>query len=65
MFRFSTRSPLDALNRAIQRRKFHATLPIKLDQAEEAWHKAQPPTMPPPEQIGDLHIRSPWSNDEQ
>jgi len=65
LFRFSTRSPLDGINREIQRRKFKATLKPRIDAEVERWHKAQPPTMPPPERVDDLHIRSPWSNDEQ
>ena len=42
MFRFSTRSDFDKLQRMIQAKKFYATLPHKLDKAEEEWHKAQP-----------------------
>lgn len=48
------------MQREIQRRKFEATLPQKLDKAEEDWHATQPPMMPPPVQIDDLHIRAPW-----
>ena len=42
MFRFSTRSAYDEVNRAIQAKKFYATLPKKLDNAQEDWLKAQP-----------------------
>jgi hypothetical protein len=48
------------LDRVIQRRKFYATLPKKLDQAEKAWHATQPEAMPPPQRINDLHLRAPW-----
>ena len=42
MLRFSTRSHYDEVNRAIQARKFYATLPKKLDNAQEEWLDAQP-----------------------
>ena len=42
MLRFSTRSAYDEVNRAIQAKKFYATLPKKLDNAQEDWLKAQP-----------------------
>ena len=42
MFRFSTLSDWDVIDRAIQERKFYATLPHKLDNAEEKWLAAQP-----------------------
>ena len=42
MFRFSTRSAYDEVNRAIQAKKFYATLPHKLDNAQEEWLDAQP-----------------------
>ena len=42
MLRFSTRSHYDEVNRAIQARKFYATLPHKLDNAQEEWLDAQP-----------------------
>jgi hypothetical protein len=48
------------MQRAINKRKFHATLKKRLDNAEEDWHKAQPPMMPSPIQVDDLHIRAPW-----
>ena len=48
------------MQRSIDKRKFHATLKAKLDNAEEEWHKAQPPIMPPPIQLDDLHIRAQW-----
>jgi len=64
LFRFSTQSPLEALKREIQRRKFEVTLKPRIDAEVERWHKSQPPAMPPP-RIDDLHIKSPWSNDEQ
>jgi hypothetical protein len=52
------------MQRSIDKRKFHATLKAKLDNAEEEWHKAQPPMMPPPIQLDDLHIRAPWYEQE-
>jgi hypothetical protein len=42
LFRFSTRSAYDEVNRAIQAKKFYATLPHKLDNAQEEWLKSQP-----------------------
>ncbi|NBX10410.1 MAG: hypothetical protein EBR05_11595 [Marivivens sp.] len=60
MWRFDTRSPLQDLQRAIDRRKFEATLKPRLDAEIEDWHRSQPPTVPPPVQIDDLHIRAPW-----
>ena len=42
MFRFSTRSAYDEVNRAIQAKKFYATLPHKLDNTQEEWLDAQP-----------------------
>jgi len=42
LFRFSTRSAYDEVNRAIQAKKFYATLPHKLDNAQEKWLKSQP-----------------------
>jgi hypothetical protein len=48
------------MQRAINKRKFDATLKKRLDNAEEDWHKAQPPMMPSPIQVDDLHIRAPW-----
>ena len=42
LWRFNTRSNYDRVNRYIQSKKFYATLPHKLDQAEEEWHKTQP-----------------------
>ena len=38
LLRFSTRSPGEELQRLIAAEKFHATLPAKLDAAEDAWH---------------------------
>jgi hypothetical protein len=63
LLNLSTRSPLEGLQREIQRRKFEATLEPRIDAEVERWHKSQPPVMPPPK-IDDLHIKSPW-NDEQ
>jgi len=63
LFRFSTRSPFEGMKREIQRRKFEATLKPRIDAEVERWHKSQPPIMPPPK-VNDLHIKSPW-NDEQ
>ena len=34
------------MHRYIQAKKFYATLPHKLDKAEEEWHKAQPTEEP-------------------
>jgi hypothetical protein len=42
LFRFSTRSTYDEVNRAIQAKKFYATLPHKLDNAQEEWLNSQP-----------------------
>ena len=56
MLRFSTRSPLEGLKREIQNRKFKATLKPRVDAEVEQWHKSQPPAIPPPIQIDDLHI---------
>ena len=42
MFRFSTRSAYDEVNRAIQAKKFYATLPKKLDAAQDEWLNSQP-----------------------
>jgi hypothetical protein len=56
LWRFDTRSPLQDLQRAINRRKFEATLKAEI----EDWHKTQPPAMPPPVRLDDLHIRAPW-----
>jgi hypothetical protein len=39
------------VHRYIQAKKFYATLPHKLDQAEKEWHKAQP-------------IEDPWETTE-
>ena len=65
LLKFSTRSPLEGIKREIQRRKFQATLKPRIDAEVERWHKSQPPAMPPAERIDDLHVKSPWSNDEQ
>ena len=42
LLRFSTRSPGEELQRLISAEKFRATLPAKLDAAEDAWHATQP-----------------------
>jgi uncharacterized protein YecT (DUF1311 family) len=42
LFRFSTRSAYDEVNRAIQEKKFYATLSHKLKAAQEAWLESQP-----------------------
>jgi hypothetical protein len=42
LLRFSTRSPGEELQRLITAEKFRATLPAKLDAAEDAWHATQP-----------------------
>jgi hypothetical protein len=60
IFTISNRSFLDDVNREVSRQKFYATLPSKLDNAEEEWHESQPPSVPPPIELGDLHIRAPW-----
>jgi len=46
LFRFSTRSAYDEVNRAIQAKKFYATLPHKLDAAQDAWLDSQPADEP-------------------
>lgn len=51
------------MQRKIQRRKFYATLPQKLDKAEQDWHDTQPPMMPPV-RLDDLHIRAPWFDEQ-
>ena len=61
--RWSTRTPLDEINREIQQRKFEATLKPRIDAEVKRWQKEQPPVMPPPIQLDDLHIRAPWSMD--
>jgi hypothetical protein len=48
------------VQRAIQCRKFEATLKPRLDAEIERWHKTQPPMTPPPVRLDDLHIRAPW-----
>lgn len=65
ILQFSTRSIFEGVKREIQARKFHATLPQKLDDAEQDWHETQPPAMPPPIQIDDLHIRAPWLDEQE
>jgi len=57
-------SPWVAVERAIAKRKFHATLKHKLDIAEEEWHKSQPPATLPPIRLDDLHIRAPWHDSQ-
>ena len=42
MYKFNSRSAYDQLDRLIQTRKFYATLPHKLDAAEEKWLASQP-----------------------
>jgi hypothetical protein len=42
LLRFSTRSAYDEVNRAIQAKKFYATLPHKLNAAQDAWLETQP-----------------------
>tara|TARA_R110002012_G_scaffold7325_1_gene34546 strand:- start:247 stop:468 length:222 start_codon:yes stop_codon:yes gene_type:complete len=42
LLKFNTRSAYDDLNRAIQAKKFYATLPHKLDNAQEKWLDSQP-----------------------
>ena len=42
MFRFSNLNDWDEIDRAIQARKFYATLPHKLDDAETKWLDSQP-----------------------
>ena len=46
MFRFSTRSDYDKIDRWVQERKFYATLPHKLDAAQDKWLKTQPESTP-------------------
>jgi hypothetical protein len=79
LLRFSTRSPGEELQRLIAAEKFRATLPAKLDAAEDAWHATQP-TAPDPViiehpiddtvQTGDsrllggaMEIKAPWKRD--
>jgi hypothetical protein len=75
LLRFSTRSPGEELQRLIAAEKFYATLPAKLDAAEDAWHDAQPEPLAPiivehPIQPGDsellgggMSIHAPWKRD--
>jgi hypothetical protein len=42
LFRFSTRSAYDEVNRAIQEKKFYAALSQKLEAAQDAWLDTQP-----------------------
>jgi len=42
LLRFSTRSAYDEVNRAIQAKKFYATLSHKLEAAQDAWLETQP-----------------------
>jgi hypothetical protein len=79
LLRFSTRSPGEDLQRLIAAEKFRATLPAKLDAAEDDWHATQP-TAPDPIivehpiddtlQTGDsrllgggMSIHAPWKRD--
>jgi hypothetical protein len=79
LLRFSTRSPGEELQRLIAAEKFRATLPAKLDAAEDDWHATQP-TAPDPIivehpiddtlQTGDsrllgggMSIHAPWKRD--
>ena len=79
LLRFSTRSPGEELQRLIAAEKFYATLPAKLDAAEDAWHATQPE--PPAPTIvehpiddtlqagdsrllgGGMSIHAPWKRD--
>jgi len=54
------------VERAIAKRKFHATLKSRLDTAVEAWRATQPdePVKPVYKEDGwKLSIHSPWSDD--
>ena len=46
LWRFSTRSQFDEVQREIQKRKFYATLPHKLDNAVDDYNKAAGPSVP-------------------
>ena len=48
LFRFDTRSNTERIRRFIQQKKFYATLPKKLDQAEKDYHKQQEDLTPKP-----------------
>jgi hypothetical protein len=79
LLRFSTRSPGEELQRLIAAEKFRATLPAKLDAAEDAWHATQPTASDPviiehpiddTVQTGDsrllggaMEIKAPWKRD--
>jgi hypothetical protein len=75
LLRFSTRSPGEELKRLIAAEKFRATLPAKLDAAEDAWHATQPKALDPviiehPIDPGDsrllggaMEIKAPWQRD--
>ena len=42
LYSFNTRTAYDKINRAVQAKKFYATLPKKLDNAQDEWLKSQP-----------------------
>lgn len=46
LFRFSTRSDWDKVDRYIKKRKFYSTLPHKINEAVNEWHEAQPDLNP-------------------
>ena len=50
-FSFSTRSPLERIQRYIKHQKFNKTLPSRLDRAERDWHAQQRDQLAKPELI--------------
>lgn len=64
--RFGDKDWTDHLRKAAQDWKFNATLKPRLDRAVEDWHATQPPAVPPPIiDLEELHIRAPWTDNEQ
>lgn len=42
LWTYNSRSTTDLIQRWVQKHKFYATLPSRLDRAEEQWHDQQP-----------------------
>ena len=64
--RFSTDSAWSAVERAIAKRKFHATLKSRLNTAIEIWRATAPDEPPKPVYKEDgwkMSIHAPWSDD--
>lgn len=41
LWTYNSRSTTDLIQRWVQKQKFYATLPSKLDHAEQVWHEQQ------------------------